>query len=152
MEVWKQQKFALCEQVHNMKYGSKCPSLHPSPLPFIFMDNDTSNISLNHLLILPSPFCLRNFDLAWDCKLASCRHAYHSWCLVSIEVEEEELTRASSKGKSKKSHEGDDHIIESPLKKKKKPTKTPIVQKLSISIKTRVAKVCVREIKGMYLN
>jgi hypothetical protein len=116
------------------------------------MDNDTSNISPNHLLILPSPFCLRNFDLAWDCKLASCRHAYHSWCLVSIEVEEEELTRASSKGKSKKSHEGDDHITESPLKKKKKPTKTPIVQKLSISIKTRVAKVCVREIKGMYLN
>lgn len=71
---------------------------------------------------------------------------------VSIEVEEEELTRASSKGKSKKSHEGDVHITESPLKKKKKPTKTPIVQKLSISIKTRVAKVCVKEIKGMYLN
>jgi hypothetical protein len=83
VEVWKRQKISLCEQVHNMKYGSKCPSLHPSPLPFISMDNDTSNISPNHLLILPCPFCLRNFDLAWDCKLASCRHAYHSWCVVS---------------------------------------------------------------------
>ena len=26
------------------------------------------------------PFCLRGFDLAWDCKIASCKHGYHSWC------------------------------------------------------------------------
>jgi hypothetical protein len=65
-----------------MKYGSKCPSLHPSPLPFISMDNDVFKISLNHLLILPCPFCLRGFDIAWDCKLALCKHAYHSWCVV----------------------------------------------------------------------
>lgn len=83
MEVWKRQKFALCEQVHSMKYGNKCPSFHPSPLPFISMDNDASKISPSHLLILPCPFCLRGFDLAWDYKLVSCRHAYHSWCVVS---------------------------------------------------------------------
>jgi ribosomal protein L35 len=60
---------------------------------------------------------------------------------VSIEVEEEELTRTSGTGKSKKSHEGDDHIIENPLKKRKeKATKTPIVQRLSISTKTKATK------------
>jgi hypothetical protein len=64
VEVWKRQKFALCEQVHSMKYGNKCPSFHPSPLPFISMDNDASKISPSHLLILPCPFCLRGFDLA----------------------------------------------------------------------------------------
>jgi hypothetical protein len=76
-EVWKWQKFVFCEQVHSMKYGSKHLSLHPLPLPFISMDNDASKISLNHMLILPCPFCLRGFDHAWDCKLVSCKHAYH---------------------------------------------------------------------------
>ncbi len=64
VKVWKRKKFVLCEQVHSMKHGSKCPSLNPSPLPFISMENDTSEISPNHLLILPCPFCLRGFDLA----------------------------------------------------------------------------------------
>jgi hypothetical protein len=31
-------------------------------------------------LILPCPFCLKGFAPSWDCKLASCKHAYHSWC------------------------------------------------------------------------
>ncbi len=58
VEVWKWQKNSLCEQVHNMKYGSKHPLLHPLPLPFISMDNDASKILFNHLLFFHAHFVL----------------------------------------------------------------------------------------------
>lgn len=25
-------------------------------------------------------FCGRGFEHAWNCKIASCKHGYHSWC------------------------------------------------------------------------
>jgi hypothetical protein len=34
------------------------------------------------VLILPCQFCLKGFEPSWDYKLASCKHAYHSWCVV----------------------------------------------------------------------
>jgi hypothetical protein len=34
------------------------------------------------VLILPSPFFLEGFEPYWDHKLASCKHAYYSWCAV----------------------------------------------------------------------
>jgi hypothetical protein len=71
---------------------------------------------------------------------------------VSIEVKEEELTRTSSTCKSKKSHEGDDHIIENPLKEKKKATKHLLFKYYLYLPKPRLLRVHAREIKGMYLS
>jgi hypothetical protein len=28
----------------------------------------------------PCAFCGKSFEPEWDCKVASCRHGYHSWC------------------------------------------------------------------------
>ncbi len=29
------------------------------------------------------PFCCQGFELAWDCKILSCKHAYHSLCVIT---------------------------------------------------------------------
>ncbi len=71
---------------------------------------------------------------------------------VSIEVKKEELAWKSSKGKSEKSHERDDHIAESSLKEKKKLPKHLLFKDCLYLPKPRLPKAHVREIKGMYLS
>ncbi len=66
-----------------MKYGRQHPTFHPSPFPFISMDNEAFTFLPNHLIIFPWPFFLRVFYHAWDYKLVSYKHAYHSWRAVS---------------------------------------------------------------------
>jgi len=62
----------------HMKCGHQHPIFNPIPLPFNSMDYDAPVISPYHVLILPCPFCHNGFDPTWDCKLASCKHTYHS--------------------------------------------------------------------------
>jgi hypothetical protein len=78
MDVWKQQKFALCTQIQCMKSGRQHPMFNPSPLSKTFMESDVSLILTFNLLIMPCSFCLEGFALSRDCKLASCKHPYHS--------------------------------------------------------------------------
>jgi hypothetical protein len=34
-------------------------------------------------IILPCPFCDMGFELVCDYKFAYCKHAYHSWCVIT---------------------------------------------------------------------
>jgi len=56
---------------------------NPSPLPNFLMEGDVSPIFTSIVLILPCSFCLRCFSPSLHCKLASCKHPYHSWCAFS---------------------------------------------------------------------
>ncbi len=47
------------------------------------MENDVSLILTSTMLILPCSFFLKGFAPSWDCKLASCKYPYHSWCAFS---------------------------------------------------------------------
>lgn len=61
-------KAALEDQVDRMRLGFQRPGFFPTPIPFVNLDPEESL------------FCLRGFELAWDCKFASYMHAYHFWC------------------------------------------------------------------------
>jgi hypothetical protein len=52
--------------------------------------------------------------------------------------EEEKLTWTSNQGKSNRSYEHDDHVVESPLKRKKILARVLIFQPISISTKIRL--------------
>ncbi len=56
---------------------------NPSPLPKKIMENDVSPILTSTMLILPCSFFLKGFAPSWDCKLASYKYPYHSWCAFS---------------------------------------------------------------------
>ncbi len=55
--MWKQQKVALLVQVQSMKNGNQCPILKPSPIPFVYFENDVCVDAYNILSLLPWPFC-----------------------------------------------------------------------------------------------
>jgi hypothetical protein len=70
-------------QVQSMKNGNQCLILKPSPVAFVYLENDVCTDVSNILSIFPCPFCHRSFEPFWDCKFASYKHVYHSWCVVS---------------------------------------------------------------------
>jgi hypothetical protein len=78
LDKWKCHKFALFAKLQSMKNKHQCPFMNPSPLPFDFLSNDVSTPFFSNLAISPCPFCHQSFELAWDCKTVSYRHAYHS--------------------------------------------------------------------------
>ena len=80
LSLWKLHRVALSEQLKGMKTGYQRPTLHPSPLPFLYVDCETIDVPVVGLEIVACPFCTRRFDPAWDCRLSSCCHAYHTWC------------------------------------------------------------------------
>lgn len=71
LDVWKWQMSALDTQVQGMKSGRQRPTFNPSPLPIVMFHQ----IFHSSALILPCPFCLRDFEPLWDCKLGS----KHDW-------------------------------------------------------------------------
>jgi hypothetical protein len=56
MDVWKQQKFALCTQILCMKSGRQHPMFNPSLLPIFLMESDVSLILTFNVLILQCSF------------------------------------------------------------------------------------------------
>jgi hypothetical protein len=80
LSLWKLHRVALSEQLITMKTGYQRPALHPSPLPFLYVDCDTISVPVVGLEIVACPFCTRGFEPAWDYRLSSCCHAYHTWC------------------------------------------------------------------------
>ncbi len=82
LDMWKRHKFTLFAKLQSMKNEHKCPFMNSSPLPFDYLSNDVSTPIFSNLAISPCPFCHQGFKPTWDCKIASYRHAYHSWCAI----------------------------------------------------------------------
>ena len=66
-----------------MKAAYERPTTTPVPLPTIYIDWREEQVQSETILITLCPFCMRGFQPAWDCRLASCQHAYHSWCALT---------------------------------------------------------------------
>ena len=79
INVWKHQKKSLLAQVFAMKKGFSRPIMKPSPLPYTAPTLEQTSF-LTFLEVEICAFCGRGFEHAWDCKIASCKHGYHSWC------------------------------------------------------------------------
>lgn len=56
---------------------------------------------MSRFTLVVCPFCLQGFEPAWNCRLASCRHAYHSWCALT---HFSESTKCIHKGCAKEMH------------------------------------------------
>lgn len=84
MSVWKMHKQVLQEQLRQMRLGFQRPGFFPAPLPFVTLDPaDLGSTPITRIDIHECPYCLRGFEPAWDCKIACCKHGYHSWCAWS---------------------------------------------------------------------
>ncbi len=57
LDMWKWQKATLLNQIPSMKNGNQCPILKPSPLPFVYFENDVCVDVYNILSLLGCPFC-----------------------------------------------------------------------------------------------
>lgn len=82
-ELWRRHRVVLLGQLRAMKAGLGRPACFPTPLPFLYLDCDQISVDSVTIAIAACPFCTRGFDPSWDCKFASCQHAYHSWCAYS---------------------------------------------------------------------
>lgn len=80
-EVWKQHKQCL-SQIQGMRWGIPQLTCKPSPLPFT-TPNLEQIIIFTFLEVGKCCFCSRGLEHAWDCRIVSCQHPYHSWCTVS---------------------------------------------------------------------
>ena len=76
--LWKRHKLALNEQLKQMKTGYQRPTMHPSPLPFLYLDCESIVVPVACAEIHACPFCCKGFEPAWDCRFSSCCHAYHT--------------------------------------------------------------------------
>ena len=81
--LWSRHRLALQSQLRGMRAGYERPTTTPVPLPAIHSDWGQEPIATHTIQVGVCPFCLRGFQPAWDCRLASCRHAYHSWCALT---------------------------------------------------------------------
>lgn len=81
--LWKRHKLALDEQLKQMKTGYQRPTMHPTPLPFLYLDCESIVVLVAGTEIHSCLFCCKGFESAWDCKFSSCCHAYHTWCAYS---------------------------------------------------------------------
>jgi hypothetical protein len=81
--LWKRHRLALQSQLRGMRAGYERPATTPSPVPALYNDYRDEPVRTEIVDISACPFCLRGFDHVWDCRLASCRHAYHSWCALA---------------------------------------------------------------------
>ena len=78
--VWKIHKDALQAQLRQLRLGFQRPGFFPAPMPFVILDPTEGRVPTTTIDFNECPFCLRGFEPAWDCKVASCKHGYHSWC------------------------------------------------------------------------
>ena len=81
--LWKRHRLAFQSQLRGMRCGYERPATTPAPLPTMHNNYREDSVHNEILDIGVCPFCLRGFEPAWDCRLASCRHAYHSWCALT---------------------------------------------------------------------
>ena len=81
--LWKRHRLAIQSQLRGMKAAYERPTTTPAPLSTIYIDWRQEQVHTETIDITLCPFCLRGFQPAWDCRLASCRHAYHSWCALT---------------------------------------------------------------------
>ena len=81
--LWNRHRIALQSQLRGMRAGYERPTTTPVPLPAIHSDWREEHVFSDTIQVGVCPFCLQGFELAWDCRLASCRHAYHSWCALT---------------------------------------------------------------------
>jgi hypothetical protein len=81
--LWKRHRLALQSQLRGMRSAYERPTTTPAPLPNFYNDWRDEPLHSQVVQILVCPFCLRGFEPAWDARLASCRHAYHSWCALT---------------------------------------------------------------------
>ena len=81
--LWKRHRLAFQTQLRGMRAGYERPTTTPAPLPCIHNDWREQTVDTDTIHVGVCPFCLRGFQPAWDCRLASCRHAYHSWCALT---------------------------------------------------------------------
>jgi hypothetical protein len=66
-----------------MKTGYQRPTMHPAPLPFLYLDSETIVVLIVDAEIHACLFCYKGFEPVWNCRFSSCRHAYHTWCAYS---------------------------------------------------------------------
>lgn len=52
-------------------------------IAFLMFENLDCPKSPCLLSILPCPFCQRLFEPTWDCNITFCKHADHSWCVIT---------------------------------------------------------------------
>ena len=78
-DLRKQHKVAPGNQPREMKSGYHRLTLHPTQLHFLYLGCESILVPILGLEIPPCPFCTRGFESAWDCRLSSCRHPYHTW-------------------------------------------------------------------------
>ena len=81
--LWKRHRLAFQSQLRGMRSAYERPTTTPAPLPNFYNDWRDEPLHSQAVEILQCPFCLRGFEPAWDARLASCRHAYHSWCALT---------------------------------------------------------------------
>ena len=81
--LWKRHRLAFQSQLRGMQAGYERPTTTPAPLPSMYNDWREEPVDSETIEISVCPFCLQGFQPAWDCRLASCRHAYHSWCALT---------------------------------------------------------------------
>jgi hypothetical protein len=81
--LWKRHRLAIQSQLRGMRAAYERPTTTPAPLPSFYNDWRDEPLHSETVQIQMCPFCLRGFQPAWDCRLASCRHAYHSWCALT---------------------------------------------------------------------
>ena len=81
--LWKRHRVALQSQLRGMRAGYERPTTTHAPLSSIHSDWREEHVFSDPIQVGVCPFCLRGFQPAWDCRLASCRHAYHSWCALT---------------------------------------------------------------------
>lgn len=82
-KLWGRHRSVLMAQLRGMKAGYQRPGCFPVPLPFFYVSCEEDAGETVIVEIAPCPFCCKGFDPMWDCKFASCQHAYHSWCAIS---------------------------------------------------------------------
>ena len=99
--LWKRHRLAFQSQLRGMKCGYERPATTPAPLPTMYNDYREECVHSEQIHIGVCPFCLQGFEPAWDCCLASCRHAYHSWCALT---HFSESTKCIHKGCAKEMH------------------------------------------------
>jgi hypothetical protein len=133
--LWKRHRLAFQSQLRGMRAGYERPATTPSPLPCMYNDYRDEHVHTEFLEIGVCPFCLRGFQPAWDCRLASCRHAYHSWCALT---HFSESTKCIHKGCAMEMHKdwwictgipkpelGKDGLVSAPAWERTPLTRTP---------------------------
>ena len=95
--LWKRHRLSIQIQLRGMRAAYKRPTTAPAPLPSFYNDWRDEPLHTHVVEIRVCPFCLQGFEPAWDARLASCRHAYHSWCALT---HFSESTKCIHKGRS----------------------------------------------------